>query len=167
MGLACSATGNWNHGTSGPSRYAVWLTPLVLRIALDVLGLGAGARRWAVALCGAAIVAQAAVVFARGGLAGRDDSGEHSYLARWVLECRPSLYQPPAEVFAARTLRVGGGEGPSVYATGGRCRKALAQKRHAELLRELCGHEPPAFTRFQQSIAREGRGRDAWTYVDY
>jgi hypothetical protein len=27
MMLLCSATGNWNHGTTGPSRYVVWMFP--------------------------------------------------------------------------------------------------------------------------------------------
>src|SRR6185369_10317699 len=29
MMLLCSATGNWNHGTTGPSRYVVWMFPLI------------------------------------------------------------------------------------------------------------------------------------------
>ena len=29
MMLLCSATGNWNHGTTGPSRYVVWMFPVI------------------------------------------------------------------------------------------------------------------------------------------
>src|SRR6185295_670407 len=32
MALICSSSGNWNHGTSGPSRYTIWMLPLVLVI---------------------------------------------------------------------------------------------------------------------------------------
>jgi hypothetical protein len=80
----------------------------------------------------------------------------------------PSCYAPTAEIFAERTAHQDSpAQGPFVYVADGRCRKALAQKRHANALRELCGTEPAAYTRFRSLAMQRGRGRWDWTYVDY
>src|SRR6185436_7272368 len=68
MMLLSSATGNWNHGTTGPSRYVVWMFPVLAYLltlgptATYLLGRN---RTWA-ALLAAAVVAQVAVATARG-----------------------------------------------------------------------------------------------------
>jgi hypothetical protein len=88
-----------------------------------------------------------------------------------VLHLRPALYGPTHEIFIERTAHADwphdSGDGPFVYAEDGRCRKALAQKRHAQELRAQCGSEPPAFTRFVAEVKERGGGRGEWVYVDY
>ena len=37
MAVSCTVTSNWNHGTSGPSRYAVWLLPLLFSSVVGLL----------------------------------------------------------------------------------------------------------------------------------
>jgi hypothetical protein len=168
MALVCSAMHDWNHGTSGPSRYAVWLFPLLVLVICEVFS-----RRpdvWPLVAAGAALLAQSAVFAARGGLRAPEDYLQHSWAARRVLHAWPALYDPTHEIFIERTAHADihdSGSGPFVYAEEGRCRKALAQKKHAEELRARCGAEPAAFTRFVAEVKERGGGRGEWVYVDY
>jgi hypothetical protein len=169
MALVCSAMHDWNHGTSGPSRYAVWLFPLLVLVVCEVFSRVPSS--WPVAAAAAALLAQTAVFVARAGLRAPEDYLQHSWAARRALRLRPSLYRPTHEIFIERTAHADwphdSGEGPFVYAEDGGCRKALAQKRHAEALRARCGGEPPAFTRFVAEVKERGGGRGEWVYVDY
>jgi hypothetical protein len=169
MASVCSAMHDWNHGTSGPSRYAVWLFPLLVLVVCET-----GARvggRWMIAAAAAALAAQAAVFVARRGFEARQDYVQHSWLARFVLARWPALYAPTPEIFIERTSHHDWAEdemvGPYVYAADGRCRKAYAQKRHAAALLEQCGTEPAAFTAFRTEVQERSGGRKEWTYVDY
>ena len=170
MMLACSATGNWNHGTTGPSRYVVWLFPMMAYL----LTLGPTASRLLAArphLTRLALIvvvaAQAVVAAARGGVLSPLDYLEHSTAARLVLDRRPSWYGPDHEVFRERTAHTEAElGGPFVHQAGGRCRKALVQWKHAGVLQSLCGDPPPAARSFFESRPpREEKSR--WIYVDY
>ena len=168
-----SAAVNWNHGTAGPSRYAIWLLPLVLWVFAQTLEPAPGNARVRAAfgvLAVVALVSQTAVVVGRGGLNPSMDHLRNSYLATFVLERYPALYSPNAEVFAERTLgyEVPDGAIPNreavVYRTDQGCRKALVQKRHWTDLLHRCGapRNPPDFSR----LAAANR-RGTWLYVDY
>jgi hypothetical protein len=160
MAFACTTTANWNHGTSGPSRYAVWLLPL--------LALAAGAvrpRRGGAHLLAAALALQAALVATRFGAWGTEDHMRHSPLARALLRVAPAAYDPSPDLFAGRTRQLGPA-GPFLHRTD-RCHKALAQKRHAGVLEAVCGVDPPAYAAWRRTIAEADRGRDRWTYVNY
>jgi hypothetical protein len=169
MALVCSAMHDWNHGTSGPSRYAVWLFPLLVLLVCEVFSRARPG--WPQAAATAALLAQAGVFAARSGFRAPEDYLQHSWAARQVLRFRPGLYRPTREIFIERTVHADwphdSGEGPFVYAEDGRCRKALARKKDAEVLRARCGGEPAAFTRFVQEVRERGGGRGEWTYVDY
>jgi hypothetical protein len=166
MALVCCAMNDWNHGTSGPSRYAVWLFPIVVFVLVE--GSGSRPARWLPAAALLALAVQVAVIIGHGGFRAPEDYLRHSWLSRLVLRRAPALYAPSHEIFAERTAhRDWPTEGPFLYAEDGRCLKALAQKRHAEWLRERCGGEPSAFTRFQAEAVRRAGGREVWTYVDY
>lgn len=182
MMLASASTENWNHATCGPSRYTVWMAPFLVyavvapprRVRRDVAAARLGAAVLVVAL-----VVQTAILLARGGLVAVPDHLQHSYLARAVLDRWPRLYRSDLEVFAQRTagrslsydpvsrdfLEADGAPvaGPFVYRAGGRCRKALAQKRHQEDLIRLCGSVPPSAVR----VFAHGADKAAWSYVDY
>jgi hypothetical protein len=171
LAYACTANSNWNNDTSGPSRYVVWMLPLLALVAVGEialgptrpLGRGAG---WALGL---ALAVQAAAVLARGGPLARSDFLEHSWAARLVLDHRPSLYRPTPEVFVERTLHHEGPfEGPVVYRDArGRCRKAWLQWRHAEALLAQCGPPPGEMAaRLHANAGSRATKRD-WTYIDY
>ncbi|HEY3120941.1 MAG TPA: hypothetical protein VGL15_09970 [Vicinamibacteria bacterium] len=179
---AATATENWNHATCGPSRYTVWLAPFLIYVLVAPPRNGAGnasAERLEAAALGVAVAVQAAILVARGGLAGTPDHLQHSYLARAVLDRWPSLYRSDPEVFAQRTAgrslsyhRLSGdfvdADGavvaePFVYRADGRCRKALAQKRHQQDLVRLCGAVPPS----AGVVFARGADKAAWRYVDY
>ena len=169
MALVCSAMHDWNHGTSGPSRYAVWLFPMLVLVICEAFARVRSALPAAAAALAA--VAQLAVFAARQGFSAPSDYLQHSWAARLVLLHRPALYAPTHEIFIERTAHqdwpADGMDGPFVYAAGGRCRKALAQKRHAPALGDQCGGLPPAFTRFVAEVKERGGGRSEWVYVDY
>ena len=171
LAFACTANSNWNNDTSGPTRYVVWMLPLLAFVAAGELGDGplrplGRAAAWALGL---ALALQATAVFVRGGPLARSDFLEHSWAARLVLDHRPSLYRPAPEVFVERTLHHEGAfEGPVVYRDGeGRCRKAWLPWRHAGGLIAACG-EPlgPQAARLRANAGQRETKRD-WTYVDY
>jgi hypothetical protein len=168
---ACTANGNWNNDTSGPSRYVVWMLPLLAVVAAGEIALGPTRPlgRWAGWALGLALGVQAAAVLARGGPLARSDFLEHSWAARVVLDHRPAFYQPAPEVFVERTLHHEGPfAGPVVYRDArGRCRKAWLQWRHAEALLAQCGPPPRGMTtRLRANAGSHATKRD-WTYVDY
>ena len=170
MMLLSSATGNWNHGTTGPSRYVVWMFPLIaylLTLGPTATDLLAGPRRaWAAALA-VAVLAQVAVAAARGGVRSPLDYLEHSTMARAILDRWPAAYDPAFEVFRERTAHTEADlDGPFVYRTEERCRKALARWKHADALRARCGAIPDDRRPFFESRPpKEDKGR--WIYVDY
>ena len=121
--FACSATGNWNHGTTGPSRYVVWLFPLVaylLALGATATGLLARPRRAYAAVLIVAVVAQAAVAAARGGVRSPLDYLEHSRMARasWTAGRRPTIRSRRSFASGPRTPRPISTCRSSICATG-------------------------------------------------
>lgn len=170
MMLACSATGNWNHGTTGPSRYVVWMFPLMaylIAMGSTATQLLAGRRGPYCAALILVIAAQIAVAAHRGGVLSPLDYLEHSRLARAVLDRWPALYRSPEEVFRERTAHTEVDlDGPFVYEHDGRCRKALARWKHADALIARCGPLPDSVRSFFDSHPpKDEKGR--WVYVDY
>lgn len=165
MALACSVTGNWNHGTSGPSRYAIWMLPLVFAGVLDLRANLPARRRALGVLLALAAASQGAIALARGGIAARPDYFEHSYAARAVLLRAPRLYRPSPEIFVTRTVHANQlpTDAPVAYVAGGGCRKALVRPQDRAWLEKTCGAAPAERDWFASPAARE-RG---WQYVDY
>ena len=163
MLLANTLQWNYNHGTSGPSRYVVWMLPMLF-LPLVTRPM---TRAWA-AVLGFSVAVQLAVVVSRGGLIPRYDYLEHSAVARWVLNHLPALYDPDYEVFIKRTLHFEGPgtRGPYVYRNeAGECRKVLAKRRHRPEVAAQCGGVPPAQEAF--FAAFDEANADHWTYVEY
>ncbi len=168
---ACTANSNWNNDTSGPSRYVVWMLPLLAFVAAAETG-GPAPRRpghLAAGLLGLAVATQAGAVLVRGGPLAPSDFLEHSPAARLVLERWPAVYTPAPEVFVERTLgHEGPYTGPVVYRDGGgRCRKAWLQWRHAAALLAECGPPPGEMAERLETNARRRDLKRQWTYVDY
>jgi hypothetical protein len=159
--LGASAGILWNFGTSGPSRYAVWLSPFLIAAAAQV-----ARKRWGAAALAAALAVQALILAKRLPNWGEDDHTRHSYAAKFVLRRWPAVYSPHEDIFMDRTPALYEG-GPHVFRDGETCRKALAQKRHAQALEAACGPLPEQFVAWSREIARAGVGRDSWVYVDY
>ena len=155
MAFACTATMNWNSGTTGPNRYAIWLLPIIL------WGVASAPRLPRVALA-AAVVVQAAITLARGGLHARPDYLEHSYAARLALRHAPAWYNPTPEIFWKRTTHSDlPPDEPVIYEEEGVCLKALARPGGAEAIRKRCGRVPPEAEAFLS-----GEGAE-WRYVDF
>jgi hypothetical protein len=159
--IGASAGIVWNFGTSGPSRYAVWLSAFLVAAAAQL-----GRTHGGAAALAAAVAAQAGITVTRLPEWGKDDHREHSYAAVFVLRRWPALYNPHHDVFLDRTPALFP-NGPAVFRRGSRCQKALAQKRHARELASACGPLPEDFVVWTDEVARSGRGRDLWRYVDY
>jgi hypothetical protein len=170
LALGCSANRNWNNGTSGPSRYAVWVLPLLVHVVVtteEAAELRRTRRLYTRGLW-LAVAVQAAVVAARGGFTSRMDYLEHSAPARFVLEHAPALYNPSHEIFVERTTgSEAAAEGPFVYARGGRCFKALAKRKHEAALIERCGGVPESRRAFFAARPRSDAEAREWVYVDY
>jgi len=166
MALVCTATTNWNHGATGPSRYGVWMLPLVYAALLGWrtrLG-GSPSRRplGYVVLLAVAVASQAAIVLGRGGPLARPDYLDHSAVARFALRHAPALYNPSPEIFVARTLHVDAPPyldlaRPVVYRDGPVCRKAWARPEDLDALATACGRAPRA----------DGPVAAGWYYVSF
>jgi hypothetical protein len=160
--LGASAGIVWNFGTSGPSRYAVWLSPFLIASAAHL-----ARKRWGTVALAAALATQTLVLVTRLPKWGEDDHTQHSYAARFVLSRWPASYNPHQDVFRDRTSPLFP-NGPRVFRDGaGTCRKALAQKRHAADLEAACGPLPATFMAWNEEVGRTGHGRATWRYVDY
>jgi hypothetical protein len=158
MALACTPTYLWNHGTTGPSRYVVWMLPLVFYALVDTLGRAGELRRPLTGVLGVAVALQAATVVAVGGFTPPLTQMTHTYMARFLLDHAPTLYRPSYEIFAVRTShrmpeitysREGGYRAelpptPIIYRSEDRCRKALIRVGEAAQLEEQCGSLPAA-----------------------
>jgi hypothetical protein len=151
MALACTATTNWNHGATGPSRYGVWMVPFLHAALLawrSRLGGSPTMRpRAYVVLLAAAVASQAAIVLGRGGPLARPDYLDHSAVARFALRHAPALYNPSPEIFITRTLHADTPTyldlpRPVVYRDGQACRKAWARPQDLDTLAAACGRTP-------------------------
>jgi len=141
MAVLCTPTDHWNHGTTGPSRYVIWMLPLLF-LALVEAYSRARSRPLLLAVAGALSV-QAVVTLAHGGFTSRLDHNRHSYLARFILDRAPTLYRPSPAIFVERTLHIALEDEqrlptPVVYRRGGRCRKALVRKEELADLEGTC-----------------------------
>ncbi len=162
---SCSSVDNWNAGTVGPSRYVVWMLPLVfLPLVLRVPMLWS--HRWARGLLVIGVALQAAIV---GSVLWRSDRGFPTYvdndrfssISKFTLNHLPSLYNPDFQTFCERTLG-GGAEclDPTVFRVGDKCRKAAVTCNGLALLKEQCGaptNEP--------NCSEQKNG--TWQYVNY
>jgi hypothetical protein len=168
---ACTANSNWNNGTSGPSRYVVWMLPILAFVAAGETGGPPSRRpgRWTRVALVLALATQGAAVLVRGGPLAPVDFLEHSPAARFVLDRWPALYNPKPEVFVERTRGYEGPvEGPVVYRdTKGRCRKAWLQWRYAQALVAECGPPPGEMAARLEANSRRPEAKRLRTYVDY
>lgn len=162
MALA-STTYNWNHGTEGPSRYVVWMLPIVFHGVASIPT--SSARAWSAAhgpALAACLVTQIGVLAALGGMAPRFTYLEHSPLARLVLGRVPQLYNPSPEIFLERTRHEEMPSSFGVFFWRGRCRKALVTVRDLRLLEAACGALPE-----QAKWRRQTDPPDDLGYVDF
>ncbi len=162
--LANTLQWNYNHGTSGPSRYVIWLLPIIF---FGLIGEARG-RGWLVTAT-LAVLVQLGVVWSRGGFVPPYDYLRHSPVAAFVLDHAPWLYSPDYEVFIKRTLHVEGQptQGPYVYKVDGRCRKVLARRDHEQKVREQCGSVPERYLPFFRAKVSRPSQRKAWRYLSY
>jgi hypothetical protein len=168
IGLACTYNHNWNNGTSGPSRYALWLLPLLL------YALSSSAARLrasgAASVLGAAVLLQCATLIIRGGVLAPVDYLEHSASARALLDRWPALYNPTHEIFVERTEHADDvwGPPPHIYRNAqGACRKALIRQRNAERVEEVCGRIPEPLRSTLLPRSPDLDERNTWVYVDW
>lgn len=167
IAIACTYNDNWNNATSGPSRYALWLLPLLL-YAVAVSTSRLRPMLGVAALAGAAVL-QAVLVLARGGPLAPVDYLVHSAAARVVFDRWPALYDPGHEIFVERTTQREDDlpPPPYVYRSGARCRKALLRRRFAAKLESLCGPIPPDRRGEFFPRPRDAETRNEWVYVSW
>lgn len=147
MAVGAASTGNWNHGTSGPTRYAVWMLPLVFFGVVESATRSQSPRGrhvWLLLLA-AAVATQAVILYAtsdRGGFVSRISYLDHTRLAKLVLRTAPSLYNPTPELFTERTVHREDTDTFAVFFDRRRCRKALLRPDDRDLLEAVCGTLP-------------------------
>ncbi len=103
LGLSSSTT-NWNHGTTGPSRYVLWSIIPFLFFILLLFFKYFEVNRKLIILSGFNIVINLIILLSVFLPNVSFGALNHSYLSKFVLDNYPSLYNPTAEIFAERTL---------------------------------------------------------------
>jgi len=106
MAVLSAMSMNWNAGSVGIMRYAVWQLPLLLWIVLRMFGDSGTLTKAALAT----LIGVQLVVFLQASFSPDFAPSYlgHGYLARYVLDTAPSLYSPTPDVFAKRTLHTDG-----------------------------------------------------------
>ena len=157
----CSATDNWNHGTSGPSRYVIWILPFIfytLITNLKTIWKGPVLKTLFVS----AVAWQVFIVVSGGLLVHEEDYLKHTSLAQFVLNRFPELYNPSYEIFCERTQHSESAcEDPTIYTHKNQCKKALVTCDGLNKLESLCGKVDK---NFQEACKNH---QEKWFYVDY
>jgi hypothetical protein len=163
MGTICSATDNWNHGTSGPSRYAIWMLPFlffILVINFQTFWKGSLIK----GLLVTAMFFQFFIVASNGFFIHKEDYLNHSSAARFVLNRFPALYNPSFEIFCERTQNSESDCGdPTIYRKNKVCMKALLTCEGLNTLQSLC----PNTDKRLDDYCHTKSHRDQWFYVNY
>jgi hypothetical protein len=157
----CASTDNWNHGTSGPARYVIWILPFLFYVVTDnsVTLLKFSATK---IFLGSAVLLQVYLVIGGGFLIRGEDYLKHTAAAEFVLNHFPQLYNPSFEIFCERTLhKESDCINPTIYKHGGRCKKALVTCEGLNDLNSACGDLNKDF----QTYCLSHKGE--WFYVNY
>jgi len=163
LGLVCSATDNWNHGTSGPSRYAIGMLPFlsfVLVVNLQSLWKGNISK----GLLLIAVFLQFFIVASNGFLIHEEDYLKHSPAASFVLKRFPALYNPSFEIFCERTQNSESDCGnPTIFRKNKECKKALLTCEGLPTLQSLCNNTDKCL----EDLCKTKKKKDQWFYVNY
>ncbi|MHB9111711.1 MAG: hypothetical protein ACYC4D_03665 [Thermoleophilia bacterium] len=100
MVLLAQTTTNWNSDAEGIMRYAVWMLPLFIWGAVEGANISLKSDR---IMLGLVLVVQLIIVFSFPSWFNAKYI-ENNYLASYLLDNHPSLYNPVPEIFAERTL---------------------------------------------------------------
>jgi hypothetical protein len=168
MMLMCTMTTNWNHGASGPTRYVIWMLPIILFSVVNEEALKhiSGVPKYGFALVlWINIALQSILLFGYGGMNPSSSCYlYHTPLAKYILRNLPCFYNPSHEIFAERTLHHEDiKETPVAYTFGGKCKKALARGKDREKLIALCDYIPERYLGF----FAEKENEDQSAYVNY
>ena len=177
MMFACTPSALWNHGTTGPSRYVIWMLPIVFYVLVVEAGAKTSRKSMYAAFLWIAVAVQALIVFGGGGFTSNLNHTRHTAAAAFVLDHFPALYNPTHEIFATRTTHrivpietseefgfvVSEHETPIVYRYKGKCKKALVKGKDEASLKELCGYIPESMKAFFEDDAN----KDKAVYVNY
>lgn len=163
MGTVCSATDNWNHGTSGPSRYVIWMLPFlffILIINLQTFWKGIISK----SLLLTALILQFYIVASNGIFIHEEDYLKHSPAAKFVLKRVPVLYNPSFEIFCERTLkRESECVNPTIYKHHNECRKALLTCEGLNTLQSRCHDTNKSIEDYCKTPGHQ----EQWFYVNY
>lgn len=149
MGIIASGSTNWNHGTEGPSRYALWIVlPVCIYLLLIFLPkLNDLFRKksmfFSISLLCFVLLFSVSYFFP----AENKSFLDNTTLGKFILTNFPAFYNPSEEIFAERVAHredVPDTEG-IIYAIGeGNCRKALITdyQGNADKLEPVCKKKP-------------------------
>jgi hypothetical protein len=170
-GLTCallvvfSLSSNINHGgTPGPSRYGIWLAPLVLMLLVPWTHRSAP-RQWESCL---PLVAVLSLPYAVWNFQPKlpENSAEPTRIAQWLVARAPALYNPLPELFAER---FGGNDGyPLVPTASAHCEKVLLCGEGTPSVRWPIPCQPvavPAACTAADALCYANRSRGAYEFV--
>jgi len=135
-----SSTTNWNHGTTGPTRYVLWSVIPFIFLIFYLFALNYKFSKKVIVSISIGLIFNAMIigaVFLPGVSFGNTN---HSYLATFVLDNFPAIYSPTYEIFAERTLgdeRIDSANTLIIYAD---CKKILYKGEYVDN-KELCKNQ--------------------------
>ena len=164
MMLLCTLTVDWNHGTVGPTRYIIWMLPLILYVVVSqpFLDNKSGANSLIyLRVVWVSIVIQVFILFL---YIPRTMHTAHTPLAKTILNYFPKFYNPTPEIFIERSEQKSDIDSqPIIYYYNDHCRKALVKVRNAQKLEEICGHSE----KLKHYMEKYKNDRNRLVYVDY
>ncbi len=112
-----------------------------------------------------AIMLQAVIVFYGKGFTPEENFLRHSYLAKYVLNHFPAIYNPTKEIFAERTQQreEPPPRTPVVYYYNNKCRKALVKEGDEEEFRRLYGDIPERYKKF----FKDENNKEKMRYINF
>lgn len=132
MFFFASTTNNWNHGTTGPSRYVLWsVIPFVFFIFYLFIREFELSRKFIISISFGLVINIIILisVFLPGVSFG---NANHSYLATFILNNFPEIYSPSPEIFAERTLGYEDIDIQNSIIIYGNCKKVLYYGKYVE-----------------------------------
>lgn len=131
IALIGSTQGNWNCGMMYIHRYAVYMIPIVILIAM--LSMEYFSRKTISAAFATSVILAAAIMGILFVNYNCENCITHNELSNNILTIAPMAYNPPLDVFAERAIRREGNYYdylPIIYAYDGRPRKILTDYQH-------------------------------------
>lgn len=168
MAVFCSFQSNWNSGTAGINRYAVWMTPLLIYfVVFETAEFSSPVLR---RVFSGGLLLSGAVTFwivcAQGLFLCTQKYTEFTPLSKYVMGNFPALYNPQHEIFAERVTGLDGEpyltSPPKIFCKGNSIKKILMNNDYIDAMKTTVAEAD--WGNFEKKLDLEQTG---WYYINF